>query len=205
MINTIIFDIGKVLIGFDPDIYIKRFEFDPEEEAYLSSSIFGGAHWQDLDLGIKPFEQIREEIAASVIPSYRDDALRVFDQSFLTISKKDYTIPWIRSLQARGLQTYYLSNYSRWMIDRSGEALDFLPLMHGGLFSCEAGLIKPDPAIFQAFLARYPQVVPDESVFLDDSPRNVEAALALGFHGIVFKNHEQAVRELEVLLGADRS
>jgi len=200
MIKTIVFDIGNVLIGFDPDTYIKRFEFDPEKEAYLSKSIFGSAHWQDLDLGIKPFEQIRTEIAASVIPAYRDDALWVFDQSFLTISRKDYTIPWIRSLQARGLLTFYLSNYSRWMIDRSGDALDFLPLMHGGLFSCEVGLIKPDPKIFQVFLARYPQIVPEESVFLDDSPWNVEASLTLGFHGIIFENQEQAVRELEALL-----
>ncbi|MCC8047093.1 MAG: HAD family phosphatase [Clostridiales bacterium] len=200
MIKTIIFDIGKVLVGFDPDIYIKQFAFDEEKETYLSKAIFGSSHWQDLDRGIKSFEQIREEIIASVAPAYQEDASLVFDQSYLSISKKDYTIPWIRSLQARGFSTFYLSNYSQWMLDRTQEALDFLPLMHGGLFSCEVGLIKPEPQIFQTFLAHYPQVVPEESVFLDDSPWNVEASLALGFHGIIFENQEQAVRELELLL-----
>ncbi len=200
MIKHIIFDIGNVLVGFDPDSYIKHFHFDPEKERNIKSTVFGASVWKDLDRSIKPVGQLREELASLARPEYHDDVLRVFDHSCGSVCRLDYAIPWIQDLQTLGFHTWYLSNYSFWMIERTKTALDFLPLMEGGLFSCEVGWGKPEPQIFRAFLARCPQVVPEESVFFDDTPANVEAARALGFHAIVFQNHAQAMRELQALV-----
>lgn len=196
MIKNIIFDIGWVLIDFDPDTYMKGFGFEPEKEKLLRETVFGGSLWRDLDRGLKPIPQIREELVTLVSPEYRDDILSVFDHSSGTIRKRKYAIPWIRELQSDGFQTYYLSNYSLWLIERTRDALDFLPLMRNGLFSYEVGLLKPEPEIFRAFLERCPEVIPDESIFFDDSAKNVEAACALGFHGIVFESQAQAVQEM---------
>jgi len=197
MIKNIIFDIGRVLIDFDPDTYMKGFGFEPEKEALLRETVFGGSLWRDLDRGLKPIPQIREELVSLVSPEYREDVLSVFDHANGTIRKREYTIPWIRELQSGGFQTYYLSNYSLWLIELTRYALDFLPLMRNGLFSYEVGLLKPEPEISRAFLERCPEVLPDESIFFDDSAKNVEAACALGFHGIVFESQAQAMREME--------
>ena len=86
------------------------------------------------------------------------------------------------------------------MIDQTRHALDFLPYMDGGLFSCEVKLVKPEPEIFSALLDRYPVIRPEESVFFDDSPINIKAADALGFHGIVFQDQAQAEEELEKII-----
>ena len=85
------------------------------------------------------------------------------------------------------------------MLDQTREALDFLPLMDGGLFSYEVKQIKPEPEIFASLLARYPDIRPEESVFFDDVAANVEAARRLGFRGIVFQDPMQAMTELETI------
>lgn len=73
--------------------------------------------------------------------------------------------------------------------------LDFLPLMDGGVFSYQEGLIKPDPAIYRLLLERY-GLQAGECVFLDDTSRNVEEALEQGMAAIVFCSREQAAEEL---------
>ena len=77
--------------------------------------------------------------------------------------------------------------------------LDFVPHTDGGIFSCKVKLTKPDPAIYKLLLERY-GLRAEECVFLDDTLRNVNAAEALGIHGIHFQNLSQAKSELEVLL-----
>ena len=86
------------------------------------------------------------------------------------------------------------------MIEETKQALDFLPVLEGGIFSCDVRQIKPDAEIYRTLMEHYPQITPEESVFLDDSPANVETAKSLGFHGIVFRSYEQAHEELETLL-----
>ena len=72
--------------------------------------------------------------------------------------------------------------------------------MDGGLFSYEVKQVKPEPEIYRSFFSRYPQVLPGESVFLDDRPENIRAAAAFGIEGILFQSREQAANELEALL-----
>ena len=68
------------------------------------------------------------------------------------------------------------------------------------LFSAEEGVRKPDPEIFARALSRL-EVAPEEMIFVDDLPPNVEAASALGMHGILFRDSRQARDEIDRLLG----
>jgi epoxide hydrolase-like predicted phosphatase len=68
--------------------------------------------------------------------------------------------------------------------------------------SGDEGVAKPDPAIFELVLARL-KVAPEEAVFIDDTPRHVEAAQALGLHGIWFTTAETLARDLGRLLNHD--
>ena len=76
------------------------------------------------------------------------------------------------------------------------DALDFLPHMDGGILSYCERVVKPDPEIYLRLLSRY-GLKAEESVFLDDTAANVDAAAELGFRGIRFETREQAQRELE--------
>lgn len=69
------------------------------------------------------------------------------------------------------------------------------------VISCEVGMVKPDPRIFQLALKKL-GVRPHEAVFIDDRPHNVEGARKVGLHAISFENKQQALNELDTLLAA---
>lgn len=200
MIRSIVFDIGGVLAGLDWTSYIRKFGFEPEKEAAITAALIGGPYWKELDRGVTGMEELKEQFCSLVPEEYREDLLMVFGNAGGCVYRLDYTKSWITGLKERGYRVYYLSNYSAWMIEQTKEALDFLPLLDGGVFSCEVKQIKPDEDIFRSLLSRYPEITAEESVFLDDTAVNVETARRLGFQGIVVQNQEQTEIELERIL-----
>lgn len=68
------------------------------------------------------------------------------------------------------------------------------------IISALVGLMKPDPAIYNLTLQRL-GIAPQQAVFVDDMPQNVEAAQTLGIHGIRFTTREAVIDELDALLG----
>ncbi len=199
MIRNIIFDIGGVLVDYDWKTYLKSFHFPAEKEETIARATFLGKAWSELDREALSIDEITAMMTAAA-PQYTEDILTVFHGLRHTIHRRDYACGLIRSLRERGLKVYYLSNYSSHTLGQTREALDFLPLMDGGLFSYEVKQVKPEPEIFASLLARYPDILPGESVFFDDSSVNIEAARRLGFHGIVFGELSQAMAELAPLL-----
>ncbi|MBQ1303981.1 MAG: HAD-IA family hydrolase, partial [Erysipelotrichaceae bacterium] len=63
------------------------------------------------------------------------------------------------------------------------------------VFSCDAGLLKPDPAIYQLLMDKY-GLKPEETVFFDDSARNVEAARSLGIHAARVRAYDPDTRKM---------
>ncbi|MBQ4401784.1 MAG: HAD-IA family hydrolase, partial [Synergistaceae bacterium] len=106
---------------------------------------------------------------------------------------------WLKSLKSRGYRLLYLSNYSRYVMNCNPDVLDFLPLMDGGIFSCDVKLIKPDRRIYEALAEKY-SLKPSECVFIDDLERNVKAGRDFGFQAIQFGTLSQTQRDLEKLL-----
>lgn len=205
MIKNIIFDIGGVLVGLDWVGYIRKFGFSPEKESAVTNALIKGPVWKELDRGELTMEELLERFMALAPEEYRNDVREVFLKSGAFISKRAYAKQWIMTLKEYGYHTYYLSNYSAWMIEESKKALDFLPLLDGGVFSCEVKQIKPDDDIYHSLLSRYPEIIPEESVFIDDTLENIETANRLGFHTIHFQSQEQAETELTLLLNEDKN
>ena len=198
MVNTVIFDIGNVLIDFDWDGFIHRM-FPGREELIteLDEAVWGSGRWDRLDAGDPP-----EEVFANIIahdPKHEQELRKVFANVGDTLKKRPATPKWLTDLKARGYRVLYLSNYSRYVMGLNPDVLDFLPLMDGGMFSCDVKLIKPDPRIYECLIERY-ELVPSECVFIDDIERNVKAGRECGFHAIQFRTLEQAQRDLNALL-----
>jgi putative hydrolase of the HAD superfamily len=104
----------------------------------------------------------------------------------------------VRELRAEGYRTAILTNNIReWSaVWRATIPVDDFDVI---VDSCEVGLRKPDPAIFRLTCERL-GVAPEAAVFLDDSPRHVAAARAVGLQGIVVSDPVEALAELDVLL-----
>ncbi len=71
-----------------------------------------------------------------------------------------------------------------------------MPYMDGGVVSFRAGMTKPDPQVFRYFLDQY-GLQAESCVFIDDTEKNVTAAGKLGFKGIVFREYDTLISELQ--------
>ena len=114
------------------------------------------------------------------------------------IKRYEYAIPWIRELKSKGYRVLYLSNFSEKAETDCAHALDFIPYMDGGILSYQEKIIKPMPEIYQLLIDRY-SLVPEECVFMDDTPANLTGAEKFGIHTIHFQDREQAIEELRKL------
>ena len=183
MIETVIFDIGNVLVDFCWKNCLERMPFDEDTKQALAKAMFLSATWADMDRSEKT----------------DDSEIRtVFEHLDLSVKLYDVTIPWIRRLKDSGYKVYYLSNFPRKTFELLGHTMDFIEEMDGGILSFRVKLIKPEKEIYQALLEEY-RITPQNAVFLDDCAANVEAAAALGLQTILVENHGQAVKELEKL------
>ena len=198
MINTIIFDIGGVLIDFDWEGFMHRlFPGRPELVDVLDEAVWGSRRWDRLDAGDEPEEVFRRIIACS--PEHEPELRKVFENVGDTLKSRASTPGWLKELKARGLRLLYLSNYSRYVMAKNPDVLDFLPLLDGGVFSCDVKLIKPDREIYQCIADKF-CLEPSECVFIDDLERNVKAGREFGFNAIQFRTFEQVKGELDAML-----
>jgi len=196
-ITTIIFDIGNVLVEQRFEALAKSLSSGEEEYGILMDKVFYGPVWPIIDLGTLGNDE--EEAAMIALAPEHERLIRSLYRNigncFRTYS---YSMDWIREWKRKGYRVYALSNWGRAIYERCGSKLDFLKEMDGVFLSFQYHMVKPNPDYYQLLLDTY-KIQPEEAVFLDDVKANVRAAQALGIHGIVFQNKEQAERELAVL------
>ncbi|MGN0162252.1 MAG: HAD family hydrolase [Candidatus Ornithomonoglobus sp.] len=197
MINTVIFDIGRVLVDFDWGEYIYNL-FDSETAQIVKDAIFGGSFWNELDRGVLSRDEMLEGFNKNA-PGYENEIRIAFDRVGDALALRDFTIPWICELKERGLRVLYLSNYSHHVTQCNPKVLSFTDYMDGGIFSCNVKLIKPDRRIYERLIELY-GLTPSECVFIDDSAANIDAAKELGINTVHYKDYEQAYNELNKML-----
>ncbi len=196
-INTVIFDIGRVLMGYGWEHYLKGITSDPEVYAILEKAVFKNPAWVEHDKGLlDEEEEIRDFVAAA--PEYEKEIRAIYENLGECTWPLSYAVPWIRELKEKGYRVYALSNWPKHIYDQRGDKLDFLELMDGYFLSFREHVIKPDPRAFQILMERY-GIRPEKAVFLDDTPANIETAVELGIRGILFTSLEQAREELKAL------
>lgn len=198
MIETVIFDIGKVLVDFNWERYLDQLDFDPQTRSVLASAIFLHPDWVEIDRGLLS----NDEIIARFINNaggYETEIHKLTETLGHTIKLFDYTMDWLKNLKNRGLKIYLLSNYGDLVYRTSVQELPFLDLVDGVLFSWKCHLLKPAPAIYRRLLDTF-QILPETAVFLDDKTENLAGASVFSIKTILFQNYPQASRELEQLL-----
>ena len=198
MIKNIVLDVGKVLVAWEPFGTMEDLGFSDETVRILKESLFDSGIWNETDRGVLSDEEFLA-LAISKAPEYEEEIKKFWENVDKAIWQLPYVKAWIRAMKAKGYQVYILSNYGSWTYQKTREnALNFVDDADGAIFSYEVKLIKPDPAIFEALFERF-SLVPEECVFLDDLPANIEGAKNMGMQGIVFTGLEDALAELREL------
>lgn len=202
MIKNIIFDIGNVLMTFKWKPFIKGLYKDEALIAKIENSIWHSGLWNEFDRNVIPEEEIIRRMR-TLQPEIELEVAYTLEQVSAAYGKADYAIPWVQELKARGYRVYFLSNYSAFSMRNKPEALDFLPYMDGGIFSCDVQAVKPERRIYECLCERY-GLEPAECIFLDDNAANVEAGIAFGMQSIHVIDYPTTKEELEARLAADK-
>ena len=197
MIRNIIFDIGNVLTDFRWKEFLADKGFDEAMVRRIAKASVQSPVWNEIDRGVWSMEELMQAFIRQD-PEIEEELRRAYGDITGMVTKRAYAIPWIQELREKGYRVYYLSNFSEKAYEDCADALDFLPYTDGGILSYQEKLVKPDPEIYRRLLSRY-SLEAQESVFLDDTAANVEAAERLGIHGICFRTKEQAEEELRGL------
>ena len=134
MIRNIIFDVGKVLVSYEPDAYMQRLGISKENQKKINEAMFQNELWDTSDQGLgTPDEFLQKFIAGA--PELADEITKIHKTVGNTVELFLYAMEWILDLKARGYHVYILSNYSENMLDQTKDKLKFLPLMDGVVFS----------------------------------------------------------------------
>lgn len=198
MINTIIFDMGMVLVDFRWKALFEEMGLTGERFERMANATVRDPVWNEFDRGIWTDEMMLEAFVERA-PELEEELNDLFYNRFTELLRKfDYTDEWIDSLKKKGYKVYILSNFSRKGIEECPDELDYIGKTDGAVISYRVNLIKPDPRIYEHILEEF-DINPSEAVFIDDNADNIEAAKKFGINTILFTGKEDADKELAKL------
>ena len=193
-VDTVIFDIGKVLVKYDWKKLLKELKYDEDTAQAVSEAVFLSEDWTESDRGVRTEEEILQSFITNN-PSYEKEIRETFARMGETISVCSYTKDWLSYLKKRGYKLYFLSNFSEPLYKRCTKDLKFLEFMDGGYMSWQVHLLKPEPEMYQKLIQDF-QIVPEKAVYIDDYMDNVAEARAQGLNAIHFTGRKSAVQQL---------
>ena len=190
MIRNVVFDMGNVLLQYNTDFYLRGY---PEnEKKLLDREIYRSVDWLRLDRGELTEAELISKIKKRIPDALCGDAERLikwYEQS----PPIDGMENLIKDLHEHGLKIYLLSNTSL-EFHRFRERISALKYFDGEFISADCGLLKPDERIYSMFCKHF-SLIPNECMFIDDSPANIESAARVGLNGIVFDGDAALLRE----------
>jgi len=197
-ISTIIFDLGGVLIDWNPR-YVYREVFDSEEKVEWFLQHITTLDWNERqDAGYLIADAVEEKVSEH--PEWEKE-IRIYYDRWKEMLKGPIheTVEIFRDLKDTGNYNFYaLTNWSAELFPVALERYDFLKWFDGIVVSGEEKTRKPFDDIYHLLLKRY-NVKPAEALFIDDSLRNIHAAEKLGIKSIRFENATQLKEELKTL------
>lgn len=198
MVKNIVLDIGNVLVDYNVKEFLAAKGYDGVMIKRLIKSTVMSPYWDMFERNLLSEDEVLNSFA-SLDPEIKDDLFNAFSKIPGMLTIRDYAIPFVKKLKEDGYRVYYLSNYSKKAYDECRDSVAFMEYTDGGLLSFQAGVTKPEEKIYTMFLDKY-GLKPEECLFVDDTPVNVEVAEKLGFVGVVFETYEKLLSDLKDIL-----
>ena len=203
-VKNIAFDLGGVVLALSYEQAVRRFEeiglrnARQHLDAFEQKGIFG-----DLESGRITAEDFRRELSLLVGRELTAEACYQAWHGYVDYVPKR-NLEAILSLRARGFKVCLLSNTNPYMMqwaerDFDGEGHPISDFFDAMYLSYQCGVMKPSREIFEMML-KGQQAKAEETIFVDDGPRNVEAAAALGMHTLCPHDNEDWTEPLEELI-----
>ena len=185
MIKNIIFDLGNVLVTFQPHTFLNDLIHDEKIENQLFEIYFQRGWWHLYDQGLYSTEDMIQK-GIDIYPQY---------ESYIRLMMKkwvEYVIPIPQNIQVlmnvkNDFDVYILSNIPKDDHMYLEQNYDFMKEVKGAIYSYQEKLIKPDKKIFTLLCEKY-TINPRECLFIDDKEENIQSAMELGFHTIHLTN-----------------
>lgn len=195
--KDIIFDIGGVLLNWNPDIFLSK--YFPNDWERLKKIVFLSEEWKKLDLGSANVNEVRTLILKHH-PSDIQAINFIFDHfEEEMLQPIDDTIAAVKALKNADYKLYILSNIHQDLYHkRAHDHQEIFSLFEGAVLSGEEHCLKPDPKIYHILFKRF-NLNPSNCLFIDDSPANIETARQLGMEGIVRKKNQNLIAELKTM------
>ncbi|MGD2166479.1 MAG: HAD family phosphatase [Gammaproteobacteria bacterium] len=200
--RDIVFDLGKVLVDWDPRYLFVRHLGVPAPDAERFLTEICSPSWHiELDRG-RTFDEgiallLESHGAHRVwIESYAKEWPRMFAGAISS------TVVQLQELHAQGHRIHALSNYPPQQIRFLYDRFEFMQLFHTVVISGLLGIVKPDPEIFDRLLE---SIGADSCIFIDDREENVAAASAAGIEAIHFTPDKGPDRLAELVASVERS
>ena len=196
-IRHVVFDIGQVLIHYNPEAAYKTLIPDDEERAWFLANVCT-QHWNEEQDRGRGWAEAEEHLIAQ----YPDHAsmIRAFRENWHTMITHAYddTVELLHGVIDQGHDVTMLTNFASDTFREVRERYDFLKRPRGVTVSGDVRLIKPDPAIFDHHTKSF-DLDPAATLFIDDNAKNVESAREFGWHAVQHTNAEALKPELERL------
>lgn len=196
-VDTVIFDLGNVLVQWSPaNLYRKIFKEEKEVDYFLSNVATMAWHTQQ-DAGRSP-----EEGTEALVKKHPDweHPIRAFYARWeeMFSGPIEGSVQILKELKESGVKLFALSNWNAELYNRTLNDFPFLQWFDGKVLSGEVKMKKPDENIYNELLQRY-RIHPSQALFVDDSEKNVETAHKLGIRSHRFTTPELLRKELESL------
>ncbi len=188
-IKTVVFDLGGVLIDWNPrHLYRKIFKREEEMERFLSEVCT--PEWNVQQDGGKLFKTATAELTAKFPEHAANIALYYGRWKEMLGGEIKGTATILNELKSAGMPLYALTNWSHESFPEAYGRYEFMKQFDGIVVSGFEGILKPGYEIYRLLISRY-NINPAESVYIDDNRDNTEAAAELGFYAIHFLSPEQ--------------
>ncbi len=194
VVTTVVFDVGNVLIRWDPNRLYARLFPDPAKRDWFLETICTEDWNREMDRG-RPFAEGIAELVARH-PEWEAE-IRAWDENWHEMVPGEIpgTVAILERLRALGVPDYSITNFSREKFAEARERFPFLKGFRDTVVSAHEKLLKPDPAIYRVLLERN-RLDPAACLFVDDSAANVAGARAVGMAAVVFTTPERFAADL---------
>ena len=185
MIKNIVFDFGNVLVRFSPDYITEPYAESEEDRRLISETAFDRLYWDRLDAGTITDEEV-VRLACERLPARLHGACRDAYYNWV------HRLPRIEGMwelverlrRESGVRLFLLSNIGEYFVNFLSE-YPVLENMEKCIFSAVIGKTKPNREIFE-YLLRSSGIIAEETLFIDDSEKNIRGAESLNIKGYLF-------------------
>lgn len=192
--DTIVFDIGNVLLDWDPEHLYCRVITAQESRRWFLSHICTPDWNREQDRGRSFAEAVAERRA--LFPEWRSEIEAFHHRWTETVAGAiGDSVDILARLRAKGVPCYAITNFSQEKFAEAQVRFPFLKTFDGVVVSGDERLLKPDRAIFDLFCVRY-ALAPARCLFIDDVEANVDGARAAGMNAVRYENPAQLARDL---------